>query len=69
MAKAYKCDICGKMYEPYNFKHNKNETNGLIFVNIDPKDDRHFTNDRLELCPDCMESIRVHIENLKDGYR
>lgn len=67
MAKAYKCDVCGKMYESYNIKHDKNNTNGLMFVNIDPKDNRHFTNDRLDLCPDCMSSIIRHLDNLSKG--
>ena len=66
MAKAYKCDVCGNMYEPYNTKHDKNNTNGLVFINIDPKDDCHYRNDRIELCPDCMNSIRLHIHNLRE---
>ena len=50
MALARKCDICGKLYEPYNEK---------------PKSENHFSYGKIDCCPDCMESILQHIERLK----
>ena len=64
MAFAKKCDICGKLHELYNVKHDKDKTNGLVFVNIDSKRS-YFTNDVLDCCPECMQSIRNHVESLK----
>ena len=30
MAIAKKCDICGKLYEEYNFKQSKDNFNGFV---------------------------------------
>ena len=35
MALANECDICGKLYRPYNEKKNEENPNAIQFVSID----------------------------------
>ena len=64
MAAARQCDICGNMYSLYNAKNDENKTNGVMFVNID-KDDRYWSHKVKDCCPECMDSIKAHIDMLK----
>lgn len=70
MALAKKCDICGVLYELYNVVDSagkaKNIHNGISFVNIDNRGSC-FVGRLLDCCPGCMDSIKLHIENLKGG--
>lgn len=66
MAIAKKCDICGKLYEQYNVKEDPCNTNGLMFLNLDHKRD-YFTSKALDCCPECMGSIRNHVDALRNG--
>lgn len=66
MAFAKKCDICGKLYEEYNTTKNDRNTNGFMFINIDYKRE-YWVNKAIDCCPDCMQSIRNHIDLLKNG--
>ena len=66
MADAKKCDICGKYYDHYNTARDPENPNALIFISRD--DDGFYANDDEDItdcCPDCMESIRAHIESLR----
>ena len=62
MAIAKKCDICGKLYEEYNFKQSKDNFNGFVLLNVD-------YSPAYDCCPKCMKSIREHINSLtkKEG--
>lgn len=51
MAAAKKCDICGKLYEEYNFKQSKDNFNGFMLLNID-------YGPTCDCCPKCIKSIR-----------
>lgn len=66
MAMAKKCDICGKFYETYNIKHNENKTSGLMFLNVDEYR-KYFSNTVIDCCPECMKSIKNHIDLLRNG--
>lgn len=65
MSIAKKCDICGKLYEVYNEEKNEENTNGLMFLNLDCKRD-YYSHEPIDCCPECMESIREHVNWLKD---
>lgn len=64
MAKAKKCDICGKFYEMYNVRKDSRKPNGFHMLNID-EDGRYFSGPVVDCCPECMTSIQNHIESLK----
>lgn len=66
MAIAKKCDICGKLYEPYNLKDSRNDHNGLMFLNID-NDQRYFKHSIIDCCPECMTDIKNYINCLHGG--
>ena len=63
MAIAKKCDICGKLYEGYNFKQSAKDFNGFMLLNIDYKSD-YFHGPAVDCCPECMKSILEHIDSL-----
>ena len=64
MALAKKCDICGKLYEVYNFGKSSNKPNGFMLLNIDSTMN-YFKGPVRDCCPECMNSIMKHIESLK----
>lgn len=64
MALAKKCDICGKLYETYNFRKNQNKPSGIMLVNVCTDGD-YFQGDVIDCCPDCMNAINEVIKNLK----
>ena len=66
MAIAKKCDICGKMYDSYNMRADKKNTNGIMFLNID-NCQKYYTGDVMDCCPNCMAAIRLNIDILKNG--
>ena len=66
MAVAKKCDICGKFYELYNVKNDSKNTNGFMFLNINDER-KYYAHDIIDCCPECMRSIRGHIDLLKNG--
>lgn len=63
MAIAKKCDICGKLYEEYNVRQSKDNFNGFMLLNIDYKGN-YFHGPACDCCPECMKSIREHINSL-----
>lgn len=64
MALARQCDICGRLYEPYNIVKNGSEANGIVFVNIN-NDRTYHAHEAKDCCPECMEAIKERIESLK----
>ena len=57
MARARKCDRCGKLYESYKTKYDGTNVNGITMVNID--DDRYYFKHKLmDLCPECMKEFQ-----------
>lgn len=65
MASAKKCDICGELYEEYNIENDPNNTNGIMFLNLDYKQS-YFNHKPYDCCPKCMAAIRLNIEVLKN---
>lgn len=66
MAAAKKCDICNKLYGVYNVRRCAEETNGVMFVNMD-EHGKFYSHKPFDCCPECMKSIRDHVETLKKG--
>lgn len=64
MAAARKCDICGKFYEPYNNVRDPGKPNGIRFLNI-ASDTTFWDHEKLDCCPECIDSIKTHLENIK----
>ena len=64
MGFAKKCDICGKLYEIYNFQKSTNKPNGFMLLNIDHAMN-YFKSPICACCPECMNSIMEHIKSLK----
>ncbi len=58
MAKARKCDRCGKFYEQYKGNEvSKNEkANGLFLVDKDWNEE-YYRRKVYDLCPDCMRKL------------
>ena len=64
MASAKKCDACGRYYELYNVKKSAEETNGIMFVNLD-SENKYFSHTAFDLCPDCMKAMREKFKELR----
>lgn len=60
MAIAKKCDICGRLYEPYDNKG----INGIGYLYIDGMGNWALKR-KFDCCPLCLSSINNHIESLK----
>lgn len=65
MSIARKCDMCGKLYEEYNQKHDEKNPNGIMLLNI-VENGNYYGNSKIDCCPECMTSILKTIENLKE---
>lgn len=63
MAKAMRCDICQKFYDPYNTSHNVVKPNHIKLCQ--EYEDGDLDEDILDCCPTCMKSIEKYIESLK----
>lgn len=65
MARAKKCDRCGKLHEHYDgnkeFK-NSEKANGVIFIDRD-LDNKYWYRKSYDFCPDCMRKLEVFIKN------
>lgn len=68
MALAKSCDICGKLYRPYNVKNNKKQPSGIMFVNV-CENGGYYEGNVIDCCPDCMHIIAQTIENLKPSEK
>ena len=67
MSIAKSCDICGKLYSIYNTKNNNDKVNDITLLNIDKDMEYYYSYRPLDCCPECMDSIKNHIETLKEG--
>lgn len=63
MAVAKKCDICGALYEHERDK--KDPANGIALVH-NYTNSNYYLCGMFDCCPDCMHSIQVTIELLKE---
>lgn len=66
MSIAKKCDICGLLYEQYNKGSSPTKVNGVQFLNIGD-DSKAYSQGFIDCCPECMGSIKNHINELKTG--
>lgn len=68
MARAMKCDRCGKFYAYYDgnieFK-NSELSNGVILINRD-LDNGYWERKSYDLCIDCMRKLEKFIKNDAD---
>ena len=65
MSMAKKCDICGKLYENYNFRCNKEKVNGFRFLNI-IGESHYYEHEIVDCCPECIDAIKKAIEVRKN---
>lgn len=63
MAAAKKCDICGRLYEPYNEQKNSNKPNGFLYINVGPCQ-VYKSGEPNDCCPVCMGSIEEFVSSL-----
>ena len=61
---AKKCDLCGAFYTNYHIEYDSKNINGIATLNIDKKG-CYFTHNVIDCCPECMESIKNHLESLR----
>ena len=63
MAQAMKCDICGKLYEPYGTDKNEDIPNALELRQRYPYGSgwSEWTLKTYDCCPECMNDIRTYI--------
>lgn len=69
MARAKKCDRCGKLHEYYagikEFK-NSEKSNGVILIDKD-LDNKYWTRKSYDFCPDCMRKPQIIRKGLKNN--
>ena len=60
---AFKCDICGEFYEPYNYFSNQDheKPNAIVLCN---KSSSGFVNQiaRYDMCPECMNALDILVK-------
>lgn len=66
MAKARKCDRCGKLYEGYNLKNDINNPNAIVCINLD-EDNKYWSRVARDLCQDCIEEFKQWYTSLGVG--
>lgn len=72
MAIAKKCDICERLYEPYNEQKNLNDCirpNGFMYLNIATTcgNSKYACGKANDCCPVCMGSITDFIDSLVEA--
>ena len=68
MSLAKKCDICGKLYEPYTTECDFRGVNGIVLVFIDEEGEYGTPPDTAtDCCPECMKAIMYFIDGLRNG--
>lgn len=72
MASAKKCDRCGKLYERYNEKRDRDNINGILTLNMDANQ-QYYSHKVIDFCPDCKDSFQkwllfdeITVEDLKE---
>ena len=66
MTSVKECNICGRTYEPYNMSPDQTKHNSLMFVNAAAPGLLYTGNGLIECCPNCMNSIKKHIDILAE---
>lgn len=66
MSIAKKCDVCGKLYEPYNTRYTEDNPNGVMFVNI-VNDQKYFSHKAIDCCQSCMSRLQAYIKYIKEN--
>lgn len=61
MASAYKCDRCGKIYEPSDFKDKDKETILIAVAFRDAVEDDY--GDLMDICPQCSSELLCWYKN------
>lgn len=64
MARAMKCDICGKLYEMYNVSQRDTEPNMLTFRKSTGIPNDSYPTKSYDLCPECMHDLQDFIKIL-----
>lgn len=59
MAKAFKCDVCGKFYTEYAISH---EMCGFAFVSSNPGGG-YYMDDMFDLCEDCLHTLMSMVDH------
>ncbi len=64
---AFKCDICGGYYEPYNYYGNQSddEPNALMLYAKRAAFEDESAMVRYDLCPECMKAVNKLFEERK----
>ena len=63
---AFKCDICGAYYEPYNYYDNQSDeapNSLMIYATREIGGETHMI--RYDVCPLCMKAVNKLIEDRK----
>lgn len=68
--KAYKCDVCGKLYEIYPVDRDTDDVFGTNTLSQGYIDDLRTSvlKKSYELCPDCCVSFNCWLESRKESY-
>lgn len=70
MARAMKCDRCGRLHEHYDgikeFKEFKDteRANGVMLLDKD-LDKKYWSRKSYDLCPDCMRELEIFLNQHK----
>lgn len=64
---AFKCDICGAYYEPYNYFGNQSDEspNSLMLYENRACSSNYTAVTRYDVCPYCMKAVNKLLEERK----
>lgn len=64
---AFKCDICGAYYEPYNYYGNQKEANPntVVLCRKSAGVIANSINQTFDVCPKCMKAFEKLLEERK----
>lgn len=66
MSVARKCDVCGKLYEPYKIDYKNNEINGFSLLYRSTTHDDCLTKGKnFDCCEECLKKIINMVNNNK----
>ena len=65
MANAKKCDICGKLYDRYNYESGSNEPNTIMFKREDSRGEHWNVGLNFDCCPGCLQVFRGKLYDLR----
>lgn len=67
MARAMKCDRCGRLHEHYDGSKEFKDTeraNGVLLLDKD-LDKKYWSRKSYDLCPDCMRELEIFLNQHK----